>query len=129
MTLLAETPVTGPSPSDVFDPVPRSDFIEAVLAGLPELMQDADDEDTRNVALTLARVWYSVATGDIRSKDEAADWALMRLAPEHRAVLERARDLYLGIGEEDWEDLEQAISSFKTAIEAHIRSAAEGAQP
>jgi streptomycin 3"-adenylyltransferase len=129
MTLLADTPVTGPSPSDVFDPVPRSDFMDAVLAGLPELMQDPDDEDTRNVALTLARVWYSVATGDIRSKDGAADWALMRLEPEHRAVLERARDLYLGIGEEDWEDLEQAIPSFKTAFQAHIRSAAEGAQP
>jgi hypothetical protein len=53
----------------------------------------------------------------------------MRLAPEHRAVLERARDLYLGIGEEDWEDLKQAIPSFKRAMQAHIRSSAEGAQP
>lgn len=129
MTLLADTPVTGPSPSEVFDPVPRSDFMDAVLAELPGLMQDPDDEDTSDVALTLARVWYSVATGDIRPKDEAADWALMRLAPEHRAVLEWARDLYLGIGDEDWEDLQQARPSFKRAIQAHIRSAAEGAQP
>jgi predicted nucleotidyltransferase len=129
MTLLADTPLMGPSPSEVFDPVPRTDFMDAVLAGLPGLMQNPDDQDTRNVVLTLARVWYSVATGEIRSKDEAADWALMRLAPEHRAVLERARDLYLGIGKEDWEHLEQAIPSFKSAIQAHIRSAAESAQP
>jgi streptomycin 3"-adenylyltransferase len=129
MTLLADTPLTGPSPSDVFDSVPRSDFMEATLAELPGLMRDDPDENTRNVALTLARVWHSVTTGDIGSKDEAADWALVRLAPEHRAVLERARDLYLGIGEEDWEDLEQAIPSFKTAIQARIRSAAEGAHP
>jgi malate synthase len=127
MTSLADTPLTGPSPSDVFDPVPRSHFKDAVLAEVPGLMQDPDDQDTRNVALTLARVWYSVATGEVRSKDQAADWALMRLAPEHRAVLQRARDLYLGIGEEGWEDLEQAIPSFKTAIHAHIRSAAESA--
>jgi predicted nucleotidyltransferase len=128
MTLLADTPLTGPSPSDVFDPVPRADLMDAVLAEVPGLMQDPDDEDTRKVVLTLAPVWYSVATGDIRPKDEAADWALMRLAPEHSAVLERARDLYRGIGEEDWGDLEQAISSFKTAIQAHIRSAAESAR-
>ena len=102
--------------------------MDAVLGGLPELMQNPDDEDTRNVALTLARVWYSVATGEIASKDGAADWTLMRLEPEHRAVLERARDLYRGIGEEDWEDLQQAIPTFKTAIQAHILSAAEEAQ-
>jgi predicted nucleotidyltransferase len=128
MTLLVDAPLTGPPPSDMFDPVPRSDFMDAVLAELPELIQDPEDEDTRNVVLTLARIWYTVATGDIRSKDEAADWALVRLAPEHRAVLERARDLYLGIGNEDQEDLKQGIPSFKAAIQAHIRSAAEGAK-
>ena len=61
--------------------------------------------DTRNVILTLARIWSTVARGDIRSKDAAADWALDRLPGEHRPVLARARAIYLGHEEERWDDL------------------------
>ena len=46
--------------------------------------------------LTLARVWYSVATGRIAPKDVAADWVLERLPEEHRSVLSEARQAYLG---------------------------------
>jgi streptomycin 3"-adenylyltransferase len=59
----------------------------------------------RNVVLTLARIWSTVATGEIRSKDAAAEWALPRLPEEHRAVLSRARTIYLGGQEEQWHDL------------------------
>ena len=56
--------------------------------------------------LTFARVWTMLATGEIRSKDTAADWALARLPSEHRAVLEHARQLYLNCTypEESWSD-------------------------
>jgi predicted nucleotidyltransferase len=127
MTLLADAPLTGPSALDVFDPVPRSDFVDALLAEASGLMQDINRD--LSVVLTLARIWNSVATGDIRSKDGAADWAVTRLAPQHQAVLERARDFYLGIGQWDWEDREQAVPSFKRTIHAQIRSAAEVAHP
>ena len=43
------------------------------------------ETDTRNVVLTLARIWATLATGEISSKDEAAAWALER-------VLTRSRD-------------------------------------
>ena len=46
--------------------------------------------------LTLARVWYSVATGRIAPKDVAADWVLERLPEEHRSILSEARQAYLG---------------------------------
>lgn len=108
-------------------PVPRSGFVDALLAEASELMQDSNRDV--NAVLTLARIWNNVATSDIRSKDDTADWALTRLAPDHHAVLQRARDLYVGVGQEDWEELEQAIPSFKTAIRAHILSAAEGGHP
>ena len=51
-----------------------------------------------------ARVWTTLATGTIVAKDTAADWALARLAPEHRAVLRFARDLYrtTSYGDETW---------------------------
>lgn len=53
-----------------------------------------DSGDTRNVVLTLARVWATLATGEIKPKDAAADWALAHLPAEHRPVLAHARDLY-----------------------------------
>jgi len=60
------------------------------------------EHDTRNVLLTLARVWTTLATDTIRSKDAAADWAAERLPSEHRAVLAHARAVYLGDEEERW---------------------------
>jgi streptomycin 3"-adenylyltransferase len=64
------------------------------VAGIPGLLSDLLD-DTRNVLLTFARIWTTLATGEIKSKDAAADWALAQLPPEHRPVLEHAKQLYL----------------------------------
>ncbi len=73
--------------------------------GIPDLLGDLPG-DTRNVLLTFARIWTTLATGEIRSKDEAATWALVRLRPEHRPVLAHARELYLTrrYTEETWDD-------------------------
>ena len=62
--------------------------------GVPSLLADLAD-DTRNVLLTLARIWATTATGETLSKDEAADWGLPRLPDELQPMLARARDLYL----------------------------------
>ncbi|GAA1388201.1 aminoglycoside adenylyltransferase family protein [Kitasatospora putterlickiae] len=93
MVLAGGHPLTGPPPGRLLDPVPHADLVRACVMGIPALLDDLAD-DTRNVLLTLARVWTTLATGEIRSKDAAADWALVRLPPEHRPVLEHARNLY-----------------------------------
>lgn len=105
MALAGGHPVVGPPPAQVFDPVPHVDLVRASVAGIPELLGDLDG-DTRNVVLTLARIWTTLATGEIRPKDTAADWVLARLPPEHRPVLEHARRLYLTCrySEEAWSD-------------------------
>ena len=100
MVLLPDAPLYGPPPADVLDPVPHEDLRRAIVAGVPELLGDLGT-DTRNVLLTLARIWTTLATGAIRSKDAAADWALPRLPAEHRAVLAHARAVYLGDEDED----------------------------
>lgn len=64
--------LTGPAPARLFDPVPPDDVIRASLAGIPDLLS-AVHGDTRNVVLTLARVWTTLATGRIEPKDAAAD--------------------------------------------------------
>lgn len=94
----------GPAAAEVLDAVPRADLVRAMVDGVPSLMADLAG-DTRNVLLTLARIWTTVETGKIRSKDEAADWAMSRLPDVHRPMLARARDLYLTGGSGDpWDD-------------------------
>jgi predicted nucleotidyltransferase len=122
MALLGEVTLAGPPPSEIFDPVPRADFIDALVGGIGELIHDID-WDTRNVILTLARIWCGVVTGDVQSKDAAAEWALPRLDSEHQTVLARARDIYLGTAEEHWDDMQDSIRPFADAVIAEIMAA------
>jgi predicted nucleotidyltransferase len=108
MVLLGNTPLLGPPPARIFDPVPHNDLIRAVVTDVDTLLDDLG-WDTRNVILTLARIWSTVATGTVRSKDTAAGWAVVRLPQEHRAVLARARSIYLGHEEEHWDDLQSQV--------------------
>ncbi len=109
MALAADHSLTGPRLTQVLAPVPHSDVVRASVAGIPDLLDDLDN-DTRNVLLTFARIWTTLATGQIRSKNAAADWALAQLPLEHRPVLEYARQLYLNCrySEEGWSETLQA---------------------
>ena len=120
MVLLGNTALSGPPPADVLDPVPRADLVRALLAGVPDLLADLE-EDTRNVVLTLARVWATLATGTVTSKDAAADWVLDHLPPEHRPVLARARAVYLGNEEDRWDDLLPHVRGYADHVVAAIR--------
>lgn len=120
MARLADSPLLGPPPADVLDAVPHDDFVRAIVGDLDTLLGDLDG-DTRNVILTLARVWSTVVTGAVRSKDAAADWALDRLPAEHRPVLARARAIYLGEEEERWDDLRAPVRAHADHVVAEIR--------
>lgn len=105
MVLAGDHPLSGPPPAQVLDPIPHADLVRANTAGIPDLLDDLDS-DTRNVVLTLGRIWTTLATGEIRSKDAAADWALAQLPTEHQPVLAHAKQLYLNYrySEEYWSD-------------------------
>lgn len=131
MTLAGDHALLGPPPAQVLDPVPHADLVRASVAGVPELLDEVED-DTRNVLLTLARVWTTLATGGIRSKDAAADWALAHLPPEHRPVLEHARHLYLTslYSEESWSDgLRSRVRPHVEHVRAEIDRLAGGRAP
>ena len=113
----------GSAATDVLDAVPRTDLVRAMVDRMPSLMADFAD-DTRNVLLTLARIWTTVVTGDIRSKDEAADWALSRLADELRPALARARDLYIEGGDGDPWDHGRARPLAQRLVDEIIAAAA-----
>lgn len=84
----------GPDPRELLDIVPVGDIKRGSVDAIPSLLSDLRD-DIRNVVLSLARVWATVASAQILSKEAAATWALARLPPAHRPVLEHARNLYL----------------------------------
>jgi len=121
MVLRGGRPLLGPPPADVFDPVPRADLERASLDVIPGLLADLES-DTGNVILTLARIWMTIATGEIGSKDHAADWVLARLPEEHRAVLARARAIYLGDEPERWDDVLAAVQPHAEYIVQEIQS-------
>lgn len=127
MVMLGNRPLFGPPPAEVLDPVPHGDLIRAVTAGIPGLLAELED-DAANVLLTLARIWTTVATGAIRSKDAAADWVLLRLPEEHRAVLARARGIYLGDEEDEWDDLRSDLRHHADFVVREIERAVSGAR-
>ncbi|HEX2193739.1 MAG TPA: aminoglycoside adenylyltransferase domain-containing protein, partial [Candidatus Limnocylindria bacterium] len=67
----AARPLVGPPPAELLDPVPRRDLQRAMVEELDGLLADLVP-DTRNVLLTLARMWCTLDTGQMRSKDAAA---------------------------------------------------------
>jgi streptomycin 3"-adenylyltransferase len=119
LVIHGNTALFGPPPAEVLDSVPHQDLRRAILAGVPSLLADLES-DTRNVILTLARIWDTLATGGIRSKDAAASWALTHLPPEHRPVLARARAVYLGDREEHWDDLLPRVRLYADHVVAVI---------
>jgi len=122
----ASVALIGPPAAELLDPVPAADLRRALTDEIPSLLADLPT-DTRNIVLTLARIWLTLGTGEIRSKDSAADWVLERLPPEHRPVLARARAIYLGDEPERWDDLGDRLQPFVDEVLAGI--AAEGARP
>jgi streptomycin 3"-adenylyltransferase len=105
MALLCGNPLVGRPPASVLDPVPHEDLLSAGADQLDGILADLG-HDTRNMVLTLARIWCTAETGEIRSKDGAADWALPHLPAEHRPVVERARDGYRSGEYGNWDDLD-----------------------
>jgi streptomycin 3"-adenylyltransferase len=120
MVLQASRPLLGPPASELVDPVPPADLTRAMLHGVDEVMPGLED-DTRNSVLTLARIWLTIDTGEIGSKDRAADWAIDRLPPEHRPVLARARAIYVGEEDERWDDLSPRVRPYADHVASEIR--------
>jgi streptomycin 3"-adenylyltransferase len=119
MVLLGDWPLIGPPPADVLDPIPTRDFVDAGIRGIGELL-DRLDSDTRNVILTLARIWSAVANQTVYSKDGAATWALSRLPEIHRPALARARAIYRGEEQDRWDDIREQIRPYADYVVSQI---------
>ena len=120
--------LVGPNAEEFFEPVPENDFYK-VLSETLNLWKKCEDwaGDERNIVLTLARIWYSAATGNIAPKDIAADWLLKRLPAIYQPILHKALQAYLGLCEDNFVSYKDQTEAFilysKTVIadllEAH----------
>ncbi|MGZ8607694.1 MAG: aminoglycoside adenylyltransferase domain-containing protein [Actinomycetota bacterium] len=123
MVLGTGRPLFGPPPAELLDPVPPGEYARAVREGMDGLAGDFET-DTRNAVLTAARIWCTLATGEIRSKNDAADWALAQLPDDCRAPLARARAIYMGEERERWDDL--GVRPYADHVTAEIRNRLPG---
>ncbi|WP_223168289.1 aminoglycoside adenylyltransferase domain-containing protein [Legionella israelensis] len=106
--LLASKTLYGANPHEILCKVPYTDYMLATLDALPSLMADIDT-DTRNVLLTLARIWRTVETDTISSKPAAASWSIKQLPQEYILVMHRAKAICIGEEKEYWDDIKALI--------------------
>lgn len=117
--LLANKVLLGPNPNELLGKIPYQDFIQAITKSLDTLMGDLQS-DTRNVLLTLARIWNTVETDSISSKPAAADWVINRLPNNYRPVMERAKAICQGEQDEYWDDMITIIHPCADYMYIHI---------
>jgi predicted nucleotidyltransferase len=119
ITLRGNHVLFGPPPAELLDPMPTAEIRRSIVAGVPSLLAELES-DTRNVLLTFARIWFTLETGTVSSKDVAAEWVLERLPGEHRAVLDRARELYLQGADDDWAPVMAAVHAHTDVVVGEI---------
>lgn len=110
----------GPCMARLIDPVPESDIRRAIAEMLPRVIHGLPG-DERNVILTLARMWVTLSSGEIVSKDEAASRMLPNVAPTQRPTLDAARRAYLGEIDDDWRVHQDAARVFAEYADHEIR--------
>ncbi|MDH0303074.1 MULTISPECIES: aminoglycoside adenylyltransferase family protein [unclassified Pseudomonas] len=111
----------GPAAAECFEPIPRADLAQAFHDTLAQWNGPEDwTGDERTVVLALARIWYSLATGEIAAKSIAAEWLLQRLPEIHRPVLANARDAYLGKAAERLGEWPGQVADFIHYCKTHM---------
>lgn len=87
--------VVGPERDALLPDIPECEVRQAMRALLPGLLGDLRT-DTRNVLLTMARMFRTAVIGDFVSKSEAAIWAMRQLDERNALTLDHFRCAYLG---------------------------------
>jgi len=86
-------PLWGPAVEQVFDPVPKADYLDSILYDVA----DAESEISENPVyfiLNLCRVLAYVQEELVLSKKQGGEWGLEHLPEEYRGLLDRAMKSY-----------------------------------
>jgi streptomycin 3"-adenylyltransferase len=109
----------GPDLTALLPIIPQVEVCRAIGDAYPMLL-DGLQGDERNVLLTLARMWRTLAQGDFVPKDVAAAWAIPRLPVEFALLLARAREEYLVGTHHDWQAQRQAVRQLAQELGARV---------
>lgn len=85
----------GKEATEVIPIISDTVFNKAILASLPYLIREIEDDEI-NVILTLCRMYYSIQTGVVISKDKAVDYILLITPDKFKPILVQAKAVYLG---------------------------------
>ncbi len=111
----------GKEAEKVIPVISDSVFKDAILASLPHVLKEIEEDET-NVILTLCRMYYSIQTGEIISKDQAVD-AMLPLTPDvFKPLLIKAKASYLGKNKDSLDTDVVVLHQFATFICNLIKS-------
>lgn len=113
-------PLDGPPPDLVLPQVPPADYRAALLADF-EWARDHAGEAPRYVLLSMGRVWATLATGEIHSKDSGTAWTAERVPARLRPLLDRALASYRGDGL-DFPVDEDALAELTAFLDAEVQA-------
>lgn len=85
----------GEPANELLPHVSNKEFDKAIRLLLPGLIEELED-DTTNVILTLCRMYYSLKTGQITSKDKAIDYILDYIPDRFKSMLIDTKNSYIG---------------------------------
>ncbi len=111
--------LAGTPPAETLPVPPAADYGEAILYDAEWCREHVLDQP-RYVVLSLARVWATLATGEVHSKASGAEWSLPRLPAELAALLRHALAVYRGeAAEGDWseDELERYVECVGSEID------------
>ncbi|MDA0183471.1 DUF4111 domain-containing protein [Solirubrobacter phytolaccae] len=118
--LLADHALAGPPPGTLLAAIPPDRLRAAMLASVEPILEGLHEEPT-NAILALCRIYYSLVTGAIAPKGDAAAWAHARFP--HVAIA-KARAVYLGGLPDDYTgiDLDYAAANLRALIAQQDRT-------
>ncbi|MDH0565170.1 ANT(3'')-II family aminoglycoside nucleotidyltransferase [Acinetobacter courvalinii] len=91
--------------------IPDQQLWQAMADTYPSIVAHWDeDADERNQILALCRIYFSLVTNEIAPKDQAAQWVIAQLQPQHQPVLQRLVQEYKGeIEKQNWQQQHHAL--------------------
>ena len=105
--------------------IPFCEIQKAIQFSLPGLISNFKG-DERNVLLTLSRMWFTLETEDVTTKDVAAEWVIPKLPETFSSLLKTAKEAYLGNLSDEWETVEKEamalVEYMKKQIEELLRT-------
>lgn len=118
VTRHAGVALLGPPPAEVFPEVPWEDYEDSLRR---DLAWSHDNATELYGVLSPARIWATLSTKEIHSKESGAAWALERSPADLQPLLERALEIYR-TGDEQHAFGREEVRRFADFVAAQIRS-------